>query len=112
MSPRIGLRHTPTTQAKIISVDNDHVVVEISNTESTLKIGERVMATAPSLRKTALGKHTQLSDVVISGKVANIEGKKVTVISKSSQPIIVSDSLKNAYREKTPVRIKKISTTR
>lgn len=112
MGSRSNKTNLRSSQATIISVEKDRVVVEISSNTSPLKIGERIMATAPSPRKTTVEKHHRLTDVVISGKILSVDGKKITVASSSCQPLVAQATLSNAYTHKTPISIKKISPIR
>lgn len=103
-------KKTPS-QATIISVTDNQVVIELNHESERLKIGERIMATAPSARTTAIGNHKKLSDVVISGRVAKVEGKTVTVTSKITQPIVKPITLKKVCSQRTPIAVKKISSS-
>ena len=92
----------------IVSVDQDKIVISFDSEDSAYKKGQRVRATVSSTRKTALGRNAKISEVIAQGIISEVEGKTVTIHSKSSNPIISQKALLSVGKPKAVVSVKAI----
>lgn len=74
--------------AHIVSTDGNEVVIEVEIDKAKYQRGQRVVATVSTKEKTSGGKQVIVSDVVAQGAIAKVDGKRVTICSSRSNPIV------------------------
>ncbi len=94
------------TKGRIESMNKDYVVISVDD-GTVYKKGERVRATVSTNIKTALGKSINVPEVIAHGFISDVSGKKVTIRSKSSNPIISKNALQIA-KKPTEVNMKSL----
>lgn len=92
--------------ARIVSTDGNQVVVEVEMDKAKYKRGQRVVATVSTTEKTSEGKSVIVSDVVAQGAIAEVDGKRVTIFSSRSNPIVSRRAATEAQKHSAKVSVR------
>ncbi len=94
------------TLGKVVSANEDTVVVKIDADGRKYKKGQIVVATVSSKEKTLRGKTVIVSDVVAQGPIKNIIGNRVTICTNRNNPIVSRKAAMDARKAGSLVKVK------
>lgn len=92
--------------ARVVSTDGNVVVVEVEMDKAKYKRGQRVVATVSTKEKTSEGKQVIVSDIVAQGAIAEVNGKRVTICSSRSNPVVSRGAATEAQKHSTKINVR------
>lgn len=92
------------TFGKIISITDNKLILSVENIKDYKK-EQNIIATISKKEKSNLGKMVTVTDIIGYGKIIDISQNNITILSKSSNPII-SKNIRKTIKPKTILDLK------
>jgi hypothetical protein len=92
--------------ARIVSTNENKLVVELDIDKAKYKKGQMVVATVSAKEKTLGGKPVVVSDVVAQGPIEDITGKCVTICTRKRNPIVSQRAAVDAKQHAKTVSVR------
>lgn len=89
---------------KIISITDNKLILSVENIKDYKK-EQNIIATISKKEKSNLGKMVTVTDIIGYGKIIDISQNNITILSKSSNPII-SKNIRKTIKPKTILDLK------